>query len=318
MALIVDKYAPMNLDSMILNSSIKSVLEEMVKDPYNKFKNMTLTGVPGIGKTALAKALVKQIGAECLFLNASKENNVDTIRSKVSDFCGSISLADQIKVVILDEADCLSVGKMGGAGAQEVLRGLIEEHQNDCRFILTCNYVNRIIPALISRCPIINVQFTPELVLERVKNILKLEKVKVGKTALVEFYETVIKTQFPKVRNILHSLDCCIKTDKTFDVSFSGAHASDNKEVDDFVDLLFKSINKKSANCRTIRQSYIDNSNLFEDDYEVLANKLFEKFIDEPMIQISIADYIFKMSNVMDKEIMFYAMILDIHKSIHS
>lgn len=318
MALIVDKYAPTNLDSMILNSSIKSVLEEMVKDPYNKFKNMTLTGVPGIGKTALAKALVKQIGAECLFLNASKENNVDTIRSKVSDFCGSISLADQIKVVILDEADCLSVGKMGGAGAQEVLRGLIEEHQNDCRFILTCNYVNRIIPALISRCPIINVQFTPELVLERVKNILKLEKVKVGKTALVEFYETVIKTQFPKVRNILHSLDCCIKTDKTFDVSFSGAQASDNKEVDDFVDLLFKSINKKSANCRTIRQSYIDNSNLFEDDYEVLANKLFEKFIDEPMIQISIADYIFKMSNVMDKEIMFYAMILDIHKSIHS
>lgn len=314
MALIVDKYAPTNLESMILNSSIKSVLEEMVKDPYNKFKNMTLTGVPGIGKTALAKALVKQIGAECLFLNASKENNVDTIRSKVSDFCGSISLADQIKVVILDEADCLSVGKMGGAGAQEVLRGLIEEHQNDCRFILTCNYVNRIIPALISRCPIINVQFTPELVLERVKTILKSEQVKVGKSALTEFYETVIKSQFPKVRNILHSLDCCIKTDGTFDVTFSGA-SSDNKALDEFVEQLYKLIVKKNSKARQIRQFYTDNSEIFEDDYEVLANELFEKFIDEPMIQISIADYIFKMSNVMDKEIMFYSMILDIQRS---
>ena len=316
MALIVDKYAPTDLESMILNPSIKSVLEEMVKDPYNKFKNMTLTGVPGIGKTALAKALVKQIGAECLFLNASKENNVDTIRSKVSDFCGSISLADQIKVVILDEADCLSVGKIGGAGAQEVLRGLIEEHQNDCRFILTCNYVNRIIPALISRCPIINVQFTPELVLERVKKILKSEEVKVGKAKLVDFYETVIKTQFPKVRNILHSLDCCIKTDKTFDVSFSGVTSTDNKALEELVEHLHNLIVNKSSKPTQIRQYYIDNSDIFEEDYEVLSNELFEKFIDEPMIQISIADYIFKMSNVMDKEIMFYAMILDIQRSI--
>lgn len=316
MALIVDKYAPTDLDSMILNPSIKSVLEEMVKDPYNKFKNMTLTGVPGIGKTALAKALVKQIGAECLFLNASKENNVDTIRSKVSDFCGSVSLADQIKVVILDEADCLSVGKIGGAGAQEVLRGLIEEHQNDCRFILTCNYVNRIIPALISRCPIINVQFTPELVLERVKTILKSEQVKVGKSKLLDFYETVIKTQFPKVRNILHSLDCCIKTDKTFDVSFSGVSSADNKALEEFVDTLHKLIINKGSKSTKIRQYYIDNSDVFEEDYEILSNELFEKFIDEPMVQISIADYIFKMTNVMDKEVMFYAMILDIQRSL--
>lgn len=315
MSLIVDKYAPQNLDSMILMPDIKKVLEQMVLDPANKFKNMTLSGVPGIGKTALAKAFVKQLNAECLFLNASKENNVDTIRSKVSDFCGSISLMDQIKIVILDEADCLSVGKAGGAGAQEVLRGLIEEHQDDCRFILTCNYVNRIIPALISRCPIINIQFTPELVLERIVKILKDEGVKITKRELNEFYETVVKGQFPKIRNILHSLDTCISADKKFSLEYLGACKINNSELEKFAQDLYERI-IKTKKMSEVRQHYHDNSELFENDYVVLANELFEKFIENPVLSIMVADYIYKMENVTDPEVLFYAMLLDIKQNL--
>jgi replication factor C small subunit len=307
--LIVDKYKP-TIENIILNPSIKKVIEDQLKDPWNKLKNMTLAGIPGIGKTALALAIVNYLNAECLFLNASQENNVDTIRNKVSDFCGSVSLEDQIKIVVLDEADCLSVGKAGAAGAQEVLRGLIEAHQDDCRFILTCNYVNRLIPALISRCPILNIQFTPELVLERVTEILKEENVKCKKRDLEDFFEVVIKSQFPKVRNIFHALDTCITSDHKFDISNLDSCKTNNNEVEKFAEELKKLIGKKKP--RDIRQYYIDNADIFDKDYQLLANALFNTFEENPILQISIADYIFKMVHVVDPEIQFYAMILSL------
>jgi len=314
MALLVDKFAPTCLDDMILMPDIKSTLEQMIQDPVNKFGNMTLCGMPGIGKTALAKALVKQIKAECLFLNASKDNSVDVIRSKVSDFCGSVSIMDQIKIVILDEADCLSVGKAGAAGSQEVLRGLIEEHQDDCRFILTCNYVNRIIPALISRCPIINIQFTPEMVLERIVKIIKQEKIKCDKASLKIFFDSIIKAQFPKIRNILHAFDICVNADKTFNIKNLSSCKVDDSELDTIVKQIVSYIKKK--NMVNLRQYYLDNEATFERNYEDLANHLFNKFEDNPVAQILIADYIFKMSSVADPEIQFYAMCLDIAKDL--
>lgn len=312
--LLVDKYAPQRIEDMILLPEIKTVLEEMVKNPADKLRNMTLTGLPGIGKTALAKAIVKQINAECLFLNASKENNVDVIRSKVSDFCGSVSLQDQIKIIILDEADCLSVGKAGAAGAQEVLRGLIEQHQDDCRFILTCNYVNRIIPALISRCPIINVQFTPELVLERMTKIIKDEGIKIKKSEFKDFYEQVIKLQFPKIRNILHALDTCVDSDGVFRAGFIESFKTNEDELGKFAEDLIKMLKKevKGKPLTKTRQFYLDNSQIFGKDYQVLANCMFGKMMENPIAQVSMADYIYKMNSVIDPEIQFYAMLVDL------
>lgn len=312
--LLVDKYAPKSLDDMVLLPEIKNVLAEMVKNPVDKFRNMTLTGLPGIGKTALAKALVEQIKAECMFLNASKENNVDVIRSKVSDFCGSLSLVDQIKVVILDEADCLTVGQAGAAGAQEVLRGLIEQHQDDCRFILTCNYVNRIIPALISRCPIINVQFTPELILERLKTIIKNEHIKIKSRDFKTFYEEVVKLQFPRIRNILHAFDTCVNAEGVFNPESIEAFKTNEDEIGKFASELLKIFGSeaKGKSLAKTRQFYLDNLQIFGKDYQILAGALFSKLMDNPLAQVLMADYIYKIGQVIDPEVQFYAMLVDL------
>lgn len=315
--LIVDKFAPQSLDDIIILPEIKTVLDEMIKNPIDKLKNMTLAGLPGIGKTALAKAIVKQTGAECLFLNASKENNVDVIRYKVSDFCGCVSIVDQIKIVVLDEADCLSVGKSGAAGAQEVLRGLIEQHQDDCRFILTCNYINRIIPALISRCPIINIQFTPELIKERLFKIVQEEGIKIKKKDFEKFFETVVKAQFPKIRNIFHAFDTCLDSENVFHLDYMNAFKSDDDELEAFCNKLLEVLDteKPGKALEKTRQLYLDNSQVFGGDYVLLGNALFKKMYDFPMAQISMADYIFKMQSVADPEVQFYSMLVDIKNS---
>ena len=156
--LYIDKYCPKNINDYILNSQIKEYFLSMI---HNKILlNFSLTGCPGSGKTTLAKVLVNEFNASVLFIKCATEGTIDVLRSKVEPFCNALSIDDRQKIVILDELDAASGTTGSGSGFQSGLRTLIEAAQDDTKFIITCNYINKIIPAVLSRCPIIPLKFS--------------------------------------------------------------------------------------------------------------------------------------------------------------
>lgn len=310
MPLLIDEEKPEVLENCILMPDQYKYFKSMVSDPFNKMPNMTLGGPPGIGKTTIVNCLVNEINGELLRRNASKYNSADDMR-RLTDFTHSQSLNGSLKIVNLEEADCLTVGKSGAAGAQEILRAIIEESQDDTRFILTCNYPQRLIPAILSRCPLINIQFQPKQVMERVISILKKRKIKAKKEDLETFYNLVVKRLFPKIRNIFNVLASCIIEDKFVLNNIQVDSVGLGSDLDEFAQELLDVFNK-SKNPRDIRKFYIENCDRFEEDYIKLGNALFKNLMDKPIEQITIADYIYKMSNVIDPEVQFYAMLLDL------
>jgi len=141
----VEKYRPKTIEQTILPKSLKSVFQAIVDT--GELPNMLFTGTAGLGKTTVAKALCNELGLDYILINGSEEGNIDTLRGKIKQFASSVSLQGGYKVVILDEADYLNP-----QSTQPALRGFIEEFSNNCRFILTCNFKNRIIEPLHSRC----------------------------------------------------------------------------------------------------------------------------------------------------------------------
>ena len=144
----VEKYRPQKIAETILPSHIKATFEQIVNG--GELHNMLLTGTAGVGKTTVAKALCNELDLDYLIINGSEEGNIDTLRNKIKQFASTVSLSGGYKVVILDEADYLNP-----QSTQPALRGFIEEFSANCRFILTCNFKNRIIQPLHSRCTVI-------------------------------------------------------------------------------------------------------------------------------------------------------------------
>ena len=142
----VEKYRPNDVQSCVLPKQLKKTLLEFVA--AGELPNVTFSGGPGIGKTTAAKALLDELGLTYMMVNGSEESGIDVLRTKIKNFASTVSLHGGRKYLILDEADYLNP-----QSTQPALRGFIEEFSANCGFILTCNYVNRIIPALISRCP---------------------------------------------------------------------------------------------------------------------------------------------------------------------
>jgi DNA polymerase III delta prime subunit len=141
----VEKYRPKVISETVLPPRLKDTFQKMVDT--GELPNMLFTGTAGLGKTTVAKALCNELGLDYIIINGSEEGNIDTLRTKIKQFASSISLQGGYKVVILDEADYLNP-----QSTQPALRGFIEEFSNNCRFILTCNFKNRIIEPLHSRC----------------------------------------------------------------------------------------------------------------------------------------------------------------------
>lgn len=143
----VEKYRPRTISECILPESLKSTFSEIVEN--EQIPNMLFTGTAGLGKTTVARAICNQLNLDYILINGSEEGNIDTLRTKIKHFASTVSLGGDLKVVILDEADYLNA-----QSTQPALRGFIEEFSDNCRFILTCNFKNRIIEPLHSRCSI--------------------------------------------------------------------------------------------------------------------------------------------------------------------
>ena len=141
----VEKYRPNRVEDCILPEDLKQTFINIVSS--GELPNMLFTGTAGLGKTTVAKALCNELGLDYILINGSEEGNIDTLRTKIKQFASSVSLTGGYKVVILDEADYLNP-----QSTQPALRGFIEEFSNNCRFLLTCNFKNRIIEPLHSRC----------------------------------------------------------------------------------------------------------------------------------------------------------------------
>ena len=198
----VEKYRPTDVHSCILPNELKSTLSEFVA--VGDVPNVTFSGKSGVGKTTAAKAMLDELGLTYMMINGSEESGIDVLRTKIKNFASTVSLHGGRKYLILDEADYLNP-----QSTQPALRGVIEEFSANCGFILTCNYVNRIIPALISRCPTYDfaIPKDEEKTLQgefflRALNILKQENVKCEKRAVV----SLVQKHFPDWRRVLNEL----------------------------------------------------------------------------------------------------------------
>jgi DNA polymerase III delta prime subunit len=202
MFLWVEKYRPQKIDDCVLPEALKNTFKEYISK--GELPNFLLCGTAGTGKTTVAKALCNEIGAEYMFINGSEESGIDVLRTKIKSFASSVSLTDAKKVVILDEADYLNPNS-----TQPALRAFIEEFSNNCRFILTCNFKNRIIEPLHSRCAVIEFKIDntekKKIIVDffkRTTHILKQENVDFDQQVVAE----LVTKYFPDFRRILNEL----------------------------------------------------------------------------------------------------------------
>ena len=198
----VEKYRPNTLSDCILPDELKNTFQEFVNQ--QNIPNLLLSGSAGVGKTTVAKAMLEELGADYIVVNGSLHGNIDTLRTEIMNFATTVSFSEGRKYVILDEADYLNP-----QSTQPALRNFMEEYSKNCGFILTCNFKNRIIEPLQSRCSVIDFLFPKKLApslagsfFQRVKTILDQEQVKYDEKVLAE----IIQRHFPDWRRVLNEL----------------------------------------------------------------------------------------------------------------
>ena len=298
----VEKYRPQKIAETILPSHIKATFEQIVNG--GELHNMLLTGTAGVGKTTVAKALCNELDLDYLIINGSEEGNIDTLRNKIKQFASTVSLSGGYKVVILDEADYLNP-----QSTQPALRGFIEEFSANCRFILTCNFKNRIIQPLHSRCTVIEFNIAkkdmPVLCNQfhnRVKTILGAEKVDHDPKIVAEL---IMKHQ-PDWRRVINEL----QRYGSGGIIDSGILVN---LADDSIDDLIKFLKLKDF--RKMRQWVADNMDsepaaIFRKLYDTMYEYVDGKSI--PQLVLILADYQYKNSFVADHELSLVACLTEI------
>ena len=292
-----EKYRPSTLDEMVLDQSTKNYFNKVQQD--KNIPNVLFVGKPGIGKTSLAKIIVKDIlKCQYLYINASDENGIDTIRTKVLNFAQTKSLFGQIKVIILDECDGLSID------AQKALRNSIEEYHDLTRFILTANYKHKIIPALQSRCQVFDINYDKTQYLTKLISIVKDEEVKINK----QDFTNIVDSCYPDFRKGINTLQKYHLSDGKDDSIFNAK---------DFFDGLHELLIQKKYTL--IRKHIIEHEALFNNDYDELFKRLFDyMYIAEIDVEkkrdclITVSKYFYQNSQCIDQEINFYSCILDL------
>jgi len=311
----VDKYNPNNIDDLVLDQSQKDYFKNMIAS--KNISNMTLvSSAPGAGKTTIAELIPKLIDAVVLFVPCGTNGNIDTIRTTVKEFAESRSIDDKLKIVIMDEFDSASgaVSRTNNDGkatndSMKAMRSLIEEHQSDTRFILTCNHLNKIIDPIQSRCPPIRLKFSHKDLLTRLVGILKQEKIKYTKESITQFLDIIIKKNFPDIRKIISILQGCCSTGEL--IVNENAESLSDLEVFAKEALIMIKEGKKQTE---VRQYIIQNKHIFNEEYSKLAGIILTLSIDTITAEKTkkIIEYIYRMDNVNDPEIQFFGMILEL------
>lgn len=290
-SLLVEKYRPIQLDNYVGNEHIKKTISQYLSQ--NDIQNLIFYGPAGTGKTTLAKLIVKNLDCEHLYINASDERGIETIRDKVSGFASSASFKP-LKVVILDEADFLTIQ------AQASLRNVIETFSRTTRFILTCNYIERIIDPLQSRCQTLKVIPPNKLdILKHLVKVVKREKI----YTVEEDLRIIVDQYYPDLRKCLNTIQLSTQDQKL--VIDKSVLVSSN-----YMTQVVKELTGKKS-WKEIRQ-IIANANV--QDFEELYRYLYDnadKYAPgkEGMVAIMINEYSYQSNFRIDKEINCMALI---------
>ena len=289
----VERYRPRKVNETILSDDLKQVFNQIVAT--GQLPNMLFTGTAGVGKTTVARALCNELGLDYILINGSEEGNIDTLRNKVKSFASTVSLQGGYKVVILDEADYLNP-----QSTQPALRGFIEEFANNCRFILTCNFKNRIIEPLHSRCSVydFNIQRSekPKIATafyKRVVDILTTENVEFEPKALA----ILVEKHFPDFRRVLN--EC-----QRYSISGKIDAGVLSNLADDNIKSLMAHL--KDKNFKGMRQWVVDNIDV---EPQAIFRKIYDTMVDYaqpqsiPQIVLILADYQYKNAFVADHEL---------------
>ena len=299
-----EKYRPRTVEDCILPERLKAVFQQYVNQ--KEMPNLLLAGGAGVGKTTIAKAMCNEIGCDYMVINGSDENGVDTIRVKIKNYASSISLSGGRKVVILDEVDYLT------PNAQAILRNAIEEFAANCSFIFTCNYKNKIIDPLHSRCAVIEFNLKngekaqmASAFFKRITHILNTEKVEFDEKVIAE----VVKKHFPDFRRVINELQRYSKLGK-IDVGILSqiGDISITQIVKHLKEKDFTSVRKWAAS------TDIDNTTFFRKLYDALYDIVKPQSI--PQAVLILADYQYKQAFVADHEINLVACLTEIMASV--
>ena len=313
-ALFTEKYRPKNLEDLILPDRV-----------MNKFKdgltqNMLLAGSPGTGKTSTAKAIVNQFGLPYLYINASTDTSVEVIRTRITDFCSTMSVLDdrgKFKVVILDEVDGVSDQFF------KALRATMEQFASNSRFIATCNYINKLPDPILSRFEVINFDFDKseetELTKKYIKRVYEIcgkEEMTIDKPALVEF----VKRNFPDLRSTLNKLQG-YKSQGTTNITVDDVKKF-NSVYKDVFELIFNETDPVK-NYKILVSEY---SNRIDDVLQSLGSDFIEYIQAEksaqlkciPQIVITVAEHQAQRIHVIDPVITMLSCVYKLQEIIRS
>ena len=298
----VEKYRPKTVSDCILPDRLKTVFQNFVDK--KSIPNLMLTGTAGVGKTTVARAMCDEIGLSNMYINASKERGIDTLRTKVESYATSMSLTGGRKVIIMDEADNLT------PDAQMALRGIIEGVSSNCTFIFTCNFKARIIDAIHSRCSVIDFKLEanekPKMasqLFKRITQILKTETVTFDESVLAK----IIEKHFPDYRRVLNELQRYASAG-AIDAGVL-AQVSDIRKMSDLVKYL------KEKNFSDMRKWVTANSDVDPAKiYRRIYDSLYEYFKPQsiPQAVVILAKYQYQSAFVADQEINLTACLTEL------
>jgi DNA polymerase III delta prime subunit len=304
------RWRPETLKDILLSKEVREFFEVIEKSENPSIPHLMFYGPPGCGKTSLAFIVVKSIlKADYLYINASDENGIETIRGKIKNYIETKSFDGKMKVVVLDEFDGMSSSGGAGSSAQQALRNILEEYADHVRFIFTCNYAQKVIEPIWSRVQAFYIQPDLKDFQRKCLEILKSEKIQVTPESRTSFFELVQDT-YPDLRLCLNELQksCVSGTFKMVETS--------DKNIKQIVIQYWQMVQSKRP-YNEIRKYIIDNEKMFRGDYQILLKSLFEYVYDSGIasdlkgkIMLKISETMYYHVHVLDKEINYFAMTL--------